>query len=353
MSFTAIEMLYKRLGRDGVEVSAIGLGTWEFGQTKAWGTGRIENYKRIVDYALDQGINFIDTAEGYGRSEEILGMILEGRRDDVILATKIGGYDWRYENMLKRLSKSLERLRTDYVDLYQIHWPKIKGRYGCKSGMEPRDYRDIQDSIEKLQREGLIRFGGLSNFRLSHLKNFSQEAFKAIVTDQVPYNLLWRSYDSPEIAEFCRKCGLKYIAYSSLAQGLLTGKYDVRSELTMIQRANVLFNEPVYSRAMKVVEAVKTVAEEVDATPAQVSIRWLIEKELTVTALVGIRRVEELEENIRATELNLTRDQLKMLEDASLSFWNGMPQNLELWLHDNSKETLEKLGIDSSAGYDV
>ncbi|RLI43298.1 aldo/keto reductase, partial [Candidatus Bathyarchaeota archaeon] len=129
-------MLYKRLGRDGVEVSAIGLGTWEFGQTKAWGTGRIENYKRIVDYALDHGINFIDTAEGYGRSEEILGMILEGRRDDVILATKIGGYDWRYENMLKRLSKSLERLRTDYVDLYQIHWPKIKGRYGCKSGME-------------------------------------------------------------------------------------------------------------------------------------------------------------------------------------------------------------------------
>jgi len=345
-------MRYKKIGRNGIEISAIGLGTWEFGQTKAWGIGKIENYKKIVDYALDHGINFIDTAEGYGKSEEILGGILEGRRDEVILATKMSrGYDWSYMNMLERIKGSLKRLKTDYVDLYQIHWPKIKGRFGCPSDMEAKDYENIQDSMEKLQKEGLIKFGGVSNFRLHHLKNFSDRAFNVIVTNQVPYNLLWRGYDRPDISEFCRQKKLKYIAYSSLAQGLLTGKYSKDSQLTEIQKANILFNEPVYSRAMKVVEVVKTVAEEIDATPAQVALKWLIEKELTASVLVGIRRIEELEENIEATDLNLSRDQMDRLEKASLEFWEPMPPRLELWLHDNSKQTLEKIGVNSSSGY--
>jgi len=347
-------MLYNKIGKDGIKVSVIGLGTWEFAQTKAWGVGKIENYKKIVDYALDNGINFIDTAEGYGKSEEILGDLLKGRRDDIVLATKYSRVrqGFSYQNIRKSLEGSLKRLNTDMIDLYQIHWPKIKGHWsGGESGMEKKDYEDIQDSMEKLQRENLIRFGGVSNFRLHHLKNFNDEAFNVIVTNQVPYNLLWRSYDRPEISEFCVEKGLKYIAYSSLAQGLLTGKYSKDSQLTEIQKANVLFNEPVYSRAMKVVDVVKTIAQEIDATPAQVALKWLIEKELTASVLVGIRRVEELKENIEAVELNLTRDQMSRLEEASLEFWKPMPPQLELWLHDNSKQTLEKLGVDSSSGY--
>ena len=345
-------MLYKKIGRNGIRVSAIGLGTWEFGQTKAWGIGKIVNYRKIVNYALDHGINFIDTAEGYGKSEEILGDILEGRRDEVVLATKMSrGYDWSYRNMLERLRGSLERLKSDYVDLYQIHWPKIKGRFGCPSDMEAEDYENIHDSMEKLQKEGLIKLGGVSNFRLHHLKNFSDSAFNVIATNQVPYNLLWRGYDRPEILDFCRQRGLKYIAYSSLAQGLLTGKYSRASQLTEIQKVNVLFNEPVYSRAMRVVDVVRTVAQEIDATPAQVALKWLIEKEIAASVLVGIRRIEELEENIEAVSLNLSKDQLNRLEKASLEFWKPMPPKLELWLHDNSKETLEKLGVNSSSGY--
>jgi len=339
-------MQYRNLGKSKIKVSVICLGTWEFGQIPHhWGLGKIEEYRKIVDYAIDNGINFIDTAEGYGKSEEILGEFLKGRRDDVVLATKISSYEWHYEGMRKSLEKSLKRLQTDYVDLYQIHWPKIKGRYGCPSDMEDKDYENIYTSMERLKKEGYISAGGVSNFRLHHLKKFKDEAFNVIVTNQVPYSLLWRGYDEPDIVAFCRCKGLRYLAYSSLAQGLLTGKYSRDTALAEIQKSNILFNEPVYSRAMKVVDVVKEVAEEVDATPAQVALKWVIERELIVSALVGIRNVKELKENVEAVNLHLTKEQMDRLDKVSLEFWTPMPSGLELWIHDNKTENLEKIGI--------
>ena len=247
------------------------LGTWEFGQTDQWGVHDVTKYRRVLDRALDAGVNFIDTSELYGRSEEILGQLLKGRRDKVILATKVGGYQWNYNTMRNRLQESLNRLQTDYLDLYQIHWPKIKGAdHGqCSTNMENEDYSLIASSMERLKNEGLIRMGGVSNFRLHHLKRFNDQAFDIIVSDQVPYSLLWRAYDDRKIIDFCESKGVKHLAYSALAVGLLSGKYGKDTPLAPAQSSNLLFNEPILTHALRVVEVVKGIAKEADASPAK------------------------------------------------------------------------------------
>lgn len=340
-------MQYRELGVPKTRVSVICLGTWEFGQTDQWGSREVNEYGRVIDSAIDSGINFIDTAQLYGKSEEILGELLRGRRDKVVLATKIGGYQWDYDTMRRTLQQSLKRLQTDHVDIYQIHWPKIKGiDHGrCPNNMQDEDYAHIYASMERLKSEGLIRMAGVSNFRLHHLRKFRDEAFGVISCDQVPYSLLWRAYDDPNIVSFCRLKGLKYLTYSSLAVGLLTGRYDKGTVLAPAQRANILFIEPVRSRAMKVVDVVKHVAKEVDATPSQVALRWVIDKDLTASALVGTRNVKHLEENVEAVNLQLTREQLDRLEEASREFWALMPPELEMWTWDNSKTNLDRIEL--------
>ena len=339
-------MKYSVVGRDGLRVSKIALGTWSFGSVRAWGESRIEDLRKVVDYALDNGVNFIDTAEGYGSSEEILGELLKGyEREDIVLATKVGGKRFDYETVKARLLRSLKRLQTDYVDLYQIHWPKMKHLWHGED-MTEKDYLDIYDSMQKLREEGLIRYGGLSNFRLHHLKMFPEEAFKVLVTNQVPYSLVWRFYEVEGVTDYCRARGMRFLAYSPLAQGLLTGRFKPGGKpLYPTQKANILFNEPVFSRAWRVVEEVIRVAEELDVKPAQVALRWVLEQDIVASAIVGTRSVEHLRENIEAVELNIPRQYLDMLNKASLEFQSTLPLGLEMWIGNNRPEVLEKIGI--------
>jgi len=325
------------------------LGTWEFGQSDEWGSGNVVEYDRVIDSAIDAGVNFIDTAELYGKSEEILGKLLKGRRDKMVLAMKIGGYQWDYDTMRSKLEQSLKRLQTDYVDIYFVHWPKIKGidHGNCLSNMEDEDYERIAYSMVRLKNDGLIRTGGVSNFRLHHLMKFSAETFKVIVTDQIPYALLWRAYDDPKTVDFCKSRGLTYLTYSSLAVGLLSGKYDKDMVLAPAQRANILFNEPVLSRALKVVDIVREVANELGASPAQVALKWVIDRDLTASALVATRNVKNMEQNVEAANLHLTRNQTARLDEASQEFWASIPSELEMWTWDNTKANLGRIGINS------
>jgi aryl-alcohol dehydrogenase-like predicted oxidoreductase len=338
---------YRKLGKSDLSVSAICLGTWEFGQSADWGEGKVSDYQRVIDLALDAGINFIDTAELYGRSEEILGELLRGRRNEVVLATKIGGYQWEYSTMRAKLEQSLRRLKTDYVDLYQIHWPKIKGiDFGtCASDMEDEDYEQIALSFTKLQDEGLIRVGGVSNFRLHHLQKFKDKSFKVIASDQIPFSLLWRPYDDRDMVAFCKSRGVSYTTYSSLAVGLLSGKFDTHATFSPAQRANVLFNEPLLGRALKIVNVVREIANESGVSPSQVALKWVIDQELTASALVGTRNAKNFEEDIDALNLELTKDQQGRLEKVSKEFSDQIPSNLEMWTWDNTAENLERVGI--------
>jgi len=350
-------MQYQDLGQQKIKVSRICLGTWQFSQDGRWSTNNdlidIEEFRKIVNYAIDAGINFIDTAEEYGqgKSEEILGELLKGRREEVILATKIDVDHWDYETVYRHLQGSLDRLQTDYIDLYQIHWPKhlIRSpRAGHKySAMTEKDCQDIHASMNRLQEEGLIKVAGLSNFRLHHLQQFRNDAYDLIVANQIPYSLLWRDYDQSDLLAFCHQHDIGYLTYSSLAQGLLTGKYTPSSPLTPVQKMNILFQEPVYSRAMQVVDVVQDIAADIDATPAQVALKWVIDRATTLSSLVGVRNVTELEENVEAVNIQLKPEQMDRLNQASLAFWAPMPADLELWDLINIQSNLEQLGLKS------
>jgi myo-inositol catabolism protein IolS len=336
-------MEYKELGSTGVKISKIGLGTWQFSQSAAWGESDISELEKVVDCAVDGGINLIDTAMGYGKSEEILGRLLKGKREKIFLATKLSTREFEYDKAKESLRQSLQRLNTDYIDLYQIHWPKIKHR--CGQDMEKKDYQDIMDSLTKFKKEGLIRFGGVSNFRLHNLKEFSTEGLDFLVSNQVPYSLLWRFYDVEGVSEFCRSCGISFLAYSPFAQGLLTGRFQRGQAVEKIRRMNVLFISSLYDKAMEVVDVVKEIADEAGATPAQVSLRWLAEQDIVVSALAGARKVGHVQSNVEAMDLKLSSLQLQKLDKASMNFQKEMPEGLELWVGDNTEENLNKLGL--------
>ncbi len=339
-------MQYKELANTGLRVSKIAVGTWQFGHARFWGKlSKIEEYQRIVDEAIAAGVNLFDTAKAYGTSEEVLGDILKEKRDKVILASKLSARKFDYDTARAELEGSLKRLQTDYIDLYQIHWPKIRHIFG--SDMEKKDYENIFNSLSKLRQEGLIRFAGVSNFRLHNLKEFSNETLDFLVTNQVPYSLLWRFYDVEGVSEFCKQKTIGLLAYSPLAQGLLSGRFGKDGERVTekTRQTNLLFNEPVYSRALQVVEVVKDVAREIGTTPSQVALKWAMEKDVMASVLCGVRKLNHLKDNIEAVDISLTEEQQQRLNKTSLDFQNTMPPGLELWIGDNKKEDLEKLGI--------
>jgi aryl-alcohol dehydrogenase-like predicted oxidoreductase len=342
-------MQYKELANTGVKVSKVAIGTWQFGHASVWGElSKMEEYQRIVDEAIAVGVNLFDTAKAYDMSEKVVGEILRDKRNKVILATKLSGAKFDYDTVRSELEGSLKRLQTDYVDLYQIHWPKINipGTWH-QVDMEKKDYEDIFTSFRKLKKEGLIRFAGVSNFRLDNLKEFSDEALDFLVTDQVPYSLLWRFYDLEGVSEFCKRKNMGFLAYSPLAQGLLSGRFgkDGEEVKAMIRQANILFNEPVYSRALQIVELVKEVAKEIGATPAQVALKWAMERDVMASVLCGVRKLNHLRDNIEAVDIPLTEEQQRRLDKASLDFQKTLLPGLQLWIGDNRKEDVEELGI--------
>jgi aryl-alcohol dehydrogenase-like predicted oxidoreductase len=344
-------MQYKELANTGVKVSKVAVGTWQFGHASVWGElSKMEEYQRIVDEAIAAGVNLFDTAKAYDLSEKVVGEVLKGKRDKVILATKLSGAKFDYDTVRSELEGSLKRLQTDYIDLYQIHWPKINipGTWH-QADMEKQDYEDIFTSFSKLKEEGLIRFAGVSNFRLDNLKEFSDEALDFLVTDQVPYSLLWRFYDLEGVSQFCKRKNMGFLAYSPLAQGLLSGRFgkDGEEVKAMIRQNNILFNKPVYSRALQVVEAVKKVAKEIGATPAQVALKWAMERDVMVSVLAGVRKVKHLRENVEAADIPLTKEHQERLNRVSLDFQKTLLPGLQLWIGDNRKEDVEKLGIET------
>jgi myo-inositol catabolism protein IolS len=343
-------MQYTQIGKNQVKISKIALGTWQFGGGRGWGDFDIKEGEKIIEHCLQKGVNLIDTAEAYGESEEILGKLLKGKRQKFFIATKlttrIEGNSFDYKTIKLHLESSLKRLQTDYVDLYQIHWPKMKHLWH-RQDMEKQDYENIFDSMARLQKEGLIRFAGVSNFRIEHLKAFLKEALRFIVTDQIPYSVLWRCYDIDHTIEFCKENNIGILAYSPLAEGLLTGRFDKKTDIQEgIRKANTLFNEPIYSKALEIVKEIKKIANEIGATPSQVALKWVMEKDFVLSALVGARKSIHFEENVAAVDINLDQKQTDHIDKLSLEFQNKyLLPGLELWIFNCTQEDLDKLGI--------
>jgi aryl-alcohol dehydrogenase-like predicted oxidoreductase len=298
-------MRYVKMGPR--EVSVVGLGTWQFGEP-GWGWGKELDYDgaaRIVQRALELGINFFDTAPlyGNGRSEEILGEVLGERRHDVVVTTKVapplepGRVKWAAE-------RSLHRLALDSVELYQLHAPD-----------NAVPIARTMEALRELMDSGQVRQVGVSNFGLNQWQRGEAALGRPVISNQVEYHLLERRYGE-SLLPHARQHGRVVIAYSPLAQGLLTGKYG-RGNIPEDLRARYgIFNRRSLRRAPAIVDSLKELGQHHGATPAQVALAWLL-KDPQVVVIPGARSVEQLEANAAAADLALSPEEVRRLDQVS------------------------------------
>ncbi|HUA96608.1 MAG TPA: aldo/keto reductase [Acidimicrobiales bacterium] len=289
----------------GAKVSAVGLGTWQFGSSE-WGYGPDYAQRQagtILNRALDLGITLLDTAEiyGFGRSEKIVGRALEGRRDGVFLATKILPILPIRPVVDHRLQGSLRRLRTDVVDLYQLHQP---------NPVVPLS--QTMPAFAALMDGGRIRHTGVSNYSLARWQRADAALGRPVLSNQVQFSLADRRPEA-ELVPWAQAQDRLIIAYSPLAQGLLSGRYDVEHRPS----GKVRTNSPAFlpenlRRASPLIDAVRRVAVAHGATPSQVALAWLIRRP-NVVVIPGASSVAQVEENAAAADLDLSDD-----DDAAL-----------------------------------
>lgn len=297
---------------DAPKISKIGLGTWQFG-SREWGYG--DEYaqreaKTILLRALDLGINLIDTAEvyGLGRSERIVGEAIADRRDDVFVATKIFPVLPLAPIVEQRAVASAQRLGVQRLDLYQVHQPNPL----------VRDTTTMR-GMAALRDVGLVEEVGVSNYSLARWKAAEQALGRRVLSNQVQYNMVRRDPER-DLIPYAEAHGRIVIAYSPLAQGLVTGKYDADNPPTgAVRTNNPLFLPENLRRAQPLVDALREVADAHDATPAQVALAWTIRSD-NVVAIPGASSVEQVEANAAAADLHLADDEIRALSEASAAF---------------------------------
>lgn len=289
----------------GVRVSAIGLGCWQFGSGE-WGYGKEYADREagaIVNRALDLGINLVDTAEiyGLGRSESIVGRAIAGRRDEVFLATKILPVFPIASVVRRRAAGSARRLGVSKLDLYQLHFPNpVVPISRAMAGMR------------SLQRSGLIGHVGVSNYSLKGWYAAEKALGSPVLSNQVQFSLVQRK-PLDALVPYAQQAGRLVIAYSPLAQGFLSGRYDATHRPTgTVRRRNSLFNPANLDRGAGLIEALREIGKAHGATPSQVALAWLI-RIPNVVAIPGASRVSQVEENAAAADLALSDE-----EDARL-----------------------------------
>ncbi len=299
---------------DGMRLSAIGLGTWQFG-SREWGYG--EEYARdtapaIVRRALELGVTLIDTAEmyGFGRSERIVGGAIPDERDGLVVATKLVPLLPLPSIVARQADGSLRRLGVDAIDLYQVHFPNPL--------VSPRT---LMRPLRDLQEAGLVRRIGVSNHTLGRWQAAERALGRPIPTNQVRFSLA-APLPHWELVPYARERGRALIAYSPLGQGLLAGRDHADGSPRDIRARNPLFRASARRRMRLLAEAVRSVAKVHAATPAQVALAWLVGHG-NVVAIPGARTVAQLEENVAAADLELTPDEHARLTQAALQAQAG------------------------------
>jgi aryl-alcohol dehydrogenase-like predicted oxidoreductase len=314
-------MEYRQFGKTDLKVSAIGFGCWEIGGTY----GRIDEtqFSRAVAQAIDSGITCFDTAEAYGMgvSEEALARALGARRRDVSIVTKFGvGYeempnrrDSSRQRVMASIEKSLQRLRTDRVDVYLVHWPDPG---------TPQD--ETMHALDDIVRQGKARYIGVSNFRLAQI----EECMRLRPVDVVQYG--WNMFDRrmrAEIFPYCETKQIGVMAYGSLAYGMLSGTFhagmqfeesDWRSRGGMVGNLNLfrtLFGPDHFPRNLDAVEDLKRLAARYDKTLPQFALRWTLSNPAIGTALVGFRTPAEVTENLGALGWTISAADMAEIDD--------------------------------------
>ncbi len=326
-------------GRTGLEVSAVGFGCWEVGG----GYGNVEEaeFARAVGRALDLGINCFDTAEGYGMgaSERALGQALGRRREEAVVVTKFGmNYkdkpnfrDSSRERVFASIDKSLKSLGTDWIDVYLVHWP---------DRLTP--FEETMGALEEIVRDGKVRAVGLSNFKLEEI----EACRRAFRVDVVQYG--WNMFDrrmQREILPYCQEHGIGFMAYGSLAFGLLTGTFtedmdfgsgDWRArqgKMGSIKMFDAIFGPESFPRNVRVVEELKGIAAKYGRSLPQLALRWAISHPGVSTALVGCRTVAEVEDNAGAVGWSI--DDADLTEIDAVFEKHGIDTTPDFWIEED------------------
>jgi aryl-alcohol dehydrogenase-like predicted oxidoreductase len=313
-------MQTRRLGFSDLELTTIGLGTWAIGGPGIFGWGPQDDADSIaaIRRGLEVGINWIDTAAmyGVGHSEEVVGEAIQGRRDEVFLATKcsrivdpdtgivVGRLD--PPSIRQECEASLRRLRTEVIDLYQIHWP-----------LPDEAIEEGWGAIADLVREGKVRYGGVSNFSVAQMQRIAP--IHPIASVQPPYSMVRRQIEA-DILPYCAVENIGVIVYSPMQAGLLTGRFS-RERVAALDPGdwrlqNEQFREPKLSANLALVERLRPIAERRGVPLAQLAIAWTLRRKEVTAAIVGARRPAQIEETAPAGDLVLDEQDLAQIEAA-------------------------------------
>jgi len=322
-------MNYIEIRDKDIRISQMILGCWALGGGYTWGDQEEADSVATVHTALELGINCFDTAEFYGggRSEEVLGKALEGRRESAVIATKVWVDNMDPEGIVRACEGSLKRLRTDYIDLYLIHWPN-------------REVATEQtlEAMLSLERSGKVRSVGVCNFGVKDL----EDAFTVTrpVVDQLPYSLLFRAVEY-EILEACQQHEVPVLAYSALAQGLLTGKFadpaDVDDERARIRfyskdRPGTVHEEAGYEKQVfQALSRIRSICKTAGVSMAHTAILWLLQRPGVRAVLVGARKPDQVRRNVEALDFVLPEMTVRELEEVTDPLKAAMGPNPDMW----------------------
>ncbi|MDF2964071.1 MAG: aldo/keto reductase [Paenibacillus sp.] len=300
-------MKLKALGKTDTKVSTITFGCWELGGGP-WEFTSDDNNIKAIQAAFDMGITTFDTAEGYGagHSEEIVGSALEGKRKETVISTKVSRANLAPNNVRSSAEASLKRLKTDYIDIYYIHWPSFE-----------IPVSETLSEFNKLKEEGLIRAIGVSNFSLEQLKEAS--GYAQIDVIQPEYSLLHRSIEA-EIIPYCLQENIGIMSYSSIAKGILTGAFHLgnkKLDENDFRSTRRLFLPEHLEKERELIVLLKEIADAKEKTVSQIAISWLLHQQALTTAIVGSQSINHMKENVEAVDIELSSEEINALDSLS------------------------------------
>jgi len=321
---------YRRLAKTDLDVSVVAFGCWGIVGGFNWGPQEESDSLEALRAAFDAGVNFFDTAEAYGngKSEQLLAKALLDARDEIVIASKVSPNHFAPDELVKACERSLRNLRTDRIDLYQLHWPSRDIPLAETLGV-----------LEKLREQGKIRFYGVSNFGPGTLGE-CERAPQTISSNQLAYNLLFRAIEY-EILPMCVREGISVLCYSPILQGLLTGKFAAADDVPEDRARTRHFSrarpqarhgeDGAETETFAAIAQVRLIAEELRQPMADVSLAWLLAQEGVTAVLAGGRNADQARRNTRAGELILPPEAVARLSEATDALKLKLGPNADMW----------------------
>jgi myo-inositol catabolism protein IolS len=323
-------MEYFKLSGTNLSPAKIALGCWGFAGGSMWGPQEEADSIATVHAALDAGVNFFENAHGYGDgyAEEVLGKALAGRRQEAVIATKINVSDEAAKDIPANCELSLKRLRTDYIDLLQLHWPN-----------HSIPIEEILQAFARLRDSGKIRSFGVSNFGVADLAEILDHG--DVASNQLAYSLLFRAIEY-ELQPLCVQEEVGILCYSTLLHGLLAGKYATPAEVPdgrgrtrhfSKERSGTRHNEYGYEvETFAAIDRVRQISAEIDQPMSLVSVAWVLHQPGVAAAIVGARQPEQIQQVAAAADLNLDPQTLKELDQATQPVKQILGSNPDMWM---------------------